>query len=37
VQVPGPWAKDTAQTTAEQDWDSSKIIGGGGQWTVMAG
>jgi predicted Rossmann-fold nucleotide-binding protein len=27
---------DTAQAIAEQDWDSSKIIGVGGQWTVMA-
>jgi hypothetical protein len=27
---------DTAQATAEQDWDASRIIGVGGQWTVMA-
>ena len=27
---------DTAQATAEHDWDSSRIIGVGGQWTVMA-
>jgi hypothetical protein len=25
---------DTAQATAEQDWDSSKIIGVGGEWSV---
>lgn len=26
---------DTAEATAEKDWDSSKIIGVGGQWTVI--